>query len=254
MSRSFSALSTFRSRMMFSCSVSAWLPRVGGVSGDLSGGKHALRRGRLALRRPLRPVRLVGVGLGGKAWHGRMRQRRRLPYTIGGGSAAPALLAYAAAGAHTCRYIISRKVRWASVEFWKASKIFFSATTFLVFFSTARKTTAYAPFPSLAWTSYFRSTCCGGQHETGEEEACGRARQAEHGEVAGVLPHKAGLRHTLSTSSTGSDIWLVTGALSALGSRAALLTDNLFCFNVIHHTKYGLNLEYKHKQPRRSLC
>ena len=40
------------------------------------------------------------------------------------------------------RYMISRKVRWASVAFWKASKIFLSATTCLVFLSTALKTTA----------------------------------------------------------------------------------------------------------------
>tara|TARA_B100000787_G_C15992180_1_gene206298 strand:- start:155 stop:295 length:141 start_codon:yes stop_codon:yes gene_type:complete len=44
--------------------------------------------------------------------------------------------------------MISRKVRWASVAFWKASKIFFMATTFLLFLSMPLNTTAYAPLPS----------------------------------------------------------------------------------------------------------
>ena len=46
---------------------------------------------------------------------------------------------------NACRYMISRNVRCASVAFWNASKIFFSATVCLVFLSTALKTTAYAP-------------------------------------------------------------------------------------------------------------
>ena len=39
-------------------------------------------------------------------------------------------------------HMISRKVRWASVAFWKASKIFFMAMTFLLFLSTPLNTTA----------------------------------------------------------------------------------------------------------------
>ena len=37
----------------------------------------------------------------------------------------------------TCRNMISRNVRWASVAFWNASKIFFSATTSLSCFQSA---------------------------------------------------------------------------------------------------------------------
>ena len=60
----------------------------------------------------------------------------------------------------TCKYMISRKVRCASVAFWKASKIFFSATTDFVFLSMALNTTAYAPLPSFWVISYLRRTCC----------------------------------------------------------------------------------------------
>ena len=59
-----------------------------------------------------------------------------------------------------CRYMISRKVRCASVAFWKASKIFLRATVSLFFLLIALKTTAYAPLPSFCVTSYLRRTCC----------------------------------------------------------------------------------------------
>jgi hypothetical protein len=58
-----------------------------------------------------------------------------------------------------CRNMTSRKVRCASVAFWKASKIFFSATLSVVFLSTAFHTMPYAPLPNFCTTSYFRSTC-----------------------------------------------------------------------------------------------
>ena len=48
------------------------------------------------------------------------------------------------ASRHTC----------ASVAFWNASKIFFSATTWPDFFSTARHTTPYAPLPRRWQTVY----------------------------------------------------------------------------------------------------
>ena len=44
----------------------------------------------------------------------------------------------------SCKNMISRKVRCASVAFWKASKIFLSATVSCVFFSTAFHTMPYA--------------------------------------------------------------------------------------------------------------
>ena len=57
-----------------------------------------------------------------------------------------------------CRNITSRNVRCASVLFWKASKIFFSATVSLVRLSTALHTIPYAPLPSFWRISYLRST------------------------------------------------------------------------------------------------
>ena len=57
-----------------------------------------------------------------------------------------------------CRNITSRNVRCASVLFWKASNIFFSATVSLVRLSTALHTIPYAPLPSFWRISYLRST------------------------------------------------------------------------------------------------
>ena len=55
-----------------------------------------------------------------------------------------------------CKYMISRKVRCASVEFRKASKHFFSATTLCDRFSTAFHTIPYAPAHTLTHSNRFR--------------------------------------------------------------------------------------------------
>lgn len=44
----------------------------------------------------------------------------------------------------SCKYMTSRNVRWASVALRKASKHFFSATTWRVFLSIAFHTMPYA--------------------------------------------------------------------------------------------------------------
>ena len=55
--------------------------------------------------------------------------------------------------ASSWRKATSRYVRCESVAFWKASKIFFTATVSFVLRSRALHTTPYAPLPTFWWMS-----------------------------------------------------------------------------------------------------